>query len=547
MTVNEWEKHFPYDKPREEQIKAINFAADQILKSDKRFIILEAGTGVGKSAIGLTLAKHLEDNIVAKEDISPGAYFVTTQKILQKQYEKDFGGLSGDMKSIYSSANYQCKYYGQNDCKTTGDLMRSLDKSSNPGLFKCCGSLNCSYKKAKSDFLSSKESVTNFPYFLTEATFSGKITPRKVLIIDEAHNTETVLSNFVEISISQFFAEKVVKAQWPEKVTNANFVKWMERAYVPKLTSQIFHFEKQIEQLGLTNKIKELQSIAKRYDMMKSHLDKINKFIKNYDIDNWVMEKVQTEKRGYMKVIYRAIDISQYAEEYLFRLGQKVILMSATILNADAFARSLGIKREEYETISLPSPFPVENRPIIQARIGYMGKDHIEKTLPILKQAIEDIMNQHPNEKGIIHTHTYKIANYLKYNIKDRKLKKRILIHNSEDRDEVLKKHMTSKEPTILISPSMTEGVDLKGDLSRFQIICKIPYPFLGDPIVKKRMYKFKDWYPLQTAKTIVQSVGRSIRNEKDTAITYILDSDWDRFYNKNRHMFSNDFKNSLV
>ena len=86
-------------------------------------------------------------------------------------------------------------------------------------------------------------------------------------------------------------------------------------------------------------------------------------------------------------------------------------------------------------------------------------------------------MEQHPNEKGIIHSHTYKIANYLKYNIKDKKLKKRILTHTSENRDEVLKQHMNSKEPTVLISPSMTEGVDLKGDLSRFQILCKVPYP----------------------------------------------------------------------
>ena len=121
-----------------------------------------------------------------------------------------------------------------------------------------------------------------------------------------------------------------------------------------------------------------------------------------------------------------------------------------------------------------------------------------------------------------------------------------MLTHNSKDRDEVLKKHMSSKKDTVLISPSMTEGVDLKGDLSKFQIICKVPYPWLGDPIVKKRMYKFPDWYPLQTAMTIVQSVGRSIRNNKDTAVTYILDSDWERFYRKNKKIFSEDFRKLL-
>jgi len=59
-------------------------------------------------------------------------------------------------------------------------------------------------------------------------------------------------------------------------------------------------------------------------------------------------------------------------------------------------------------------------------------------------------------------------------------------------------------------------------------------------------MYKWKWWYPLQTAKKIVQSVGRSIRNEKDHAVTYILDADWDRFYSNNSGIFPQSFKYSL-
>ena len=93
----------------------------------------------------------------------------------------------------------------------------------------------------------------------------------------------------------------------------------------------------------------------------------------------------------------------------------------------------------------------------------------------------------------------------------------------------------------------MSEGVDLKEDLSRFQILCKVPYPYLGDPIVKKRMNKFPDWYALKTAMTVVQSVGRSVRNSEDTAITYILDSDWKRFYRQNKDVFPAGFHECLV
>ena len=61
-------KYFPYEEPREEQITAINFALDTFLKDDKKFCIVEAGTGVGKSAVGLVLGRILNAKIRHHED-----------------------------------------------------------------------------------------------------------------------------------------------------------------------------------------------------------------------------------------------------------------------------------------------------------------------------------------------------------------------------------------------------------------------------------------------------------------------------------------------
>lgn len=531
-----YEKYFPYASIRDEQKKAIEFSLDAFLKNDKKFVIIEAGTGVGKSAAGLTIARVLSSILPSGDTYAPGAYFLTTQKILQHQYEKDFSS----MCSIYSSKNYQCSYHKQNDCQASQQLLKTADRDSR--FFKKC-SVSCVYKKQKKAFLESKESVTNFPYFITESAFSGKITPRNVLVIDEAHNTEDVLSKFVQVTVSQYFCEKIIKTSWPAKTTPVNFVKWVKNVYYPKVQSQVLHFENQIEKFGLSSRIKDLQSISMKYDMIKNHADKLTKFLKDYTQENWVMEVQETERRGYKKVVYRAIDVSKFSEEYLFRLGRKVIMMSATILDHSTFADSLGIASDDYDFISIPSPFSPDNRPVVQTSVGYMGSQHIDKTLPKIKKAVEAILDEHKNEKGIIHCHTYKIANYLKRNIKSR----RILIHNSQNRDEVLRKHMQSDKATVLLSPSMTEGVDLKGDLSKFQIICKVPYPYLGDPIVKKRMNKNKGWYGLQTAKSIVQSCGRSVRSSTDSAVTYILDSDWERFYSRNKKIFPEDFIKCLI
>ena len=105
---------------------------------------------------------------------------------------------------------------------------------------------------------------------------------------------------------------------------------------------------------------------------------------------------------------------------------------------------------------------------------------------------------------------------------------------------------MGAEEPTVLLSPSMQEGVDLRGDYSRFQIICKVPFPYLGDKVVKKRMSKWPEWYSTQTAKTVIQAVGRSVRSEDDHAVTYILDEGWRYFYNRHKEYFPQDFRECL-
>tara|TARA_Y100000310_G_scaffold9417_1_gene9843 strand:+ start:25692 stop:27302 length:1611 start_codon:yes stop_codon:yes gene_type:complete len=530
---------FPYPEIREQQGSAIEFALDTFIKNDKRFCIIEAGTGVGKSAVGLTVARVLSNTLTPIENFNPGSYFLTTQKILQQQYVDDFA----TMVSLKSSSNYMCKYHKSNTCSQSQQMLRTAEKSSR--FFKAC-SFGCVYKKQKQLFLDSAESVTNFSYFLTEANFSGKITPRQALVIDEGHNIESQLSKFVEISVSEHFAKSILGISFPSKLTQFQIFNWIKSDYLPCAIRKISYFEKAIDQFGgdkFREKLKQFKKITKQYDLLKGHVSKLKKFVSMYDKDNWVFETSKTDVRGSTKATFKPIDVSLYSEESLFFLGQKILIMSATISNKNIFCRTLGIPTESCSFISIPSPFDPKNRPIIFSPVGSMSARMIDSTLPKLAEAVKQIVDHHSSEKGIIHCKTFKIAHYLKNALQD----SRIITHDSSNRDEVLLKHMRSKKPTILLSPSMTEGVDLKDDASRFQIICKVPYPYLGDKLVKKRMHKFKGWYELQTAKALVQSAGRSVRSDQDHATTYILDSDFDRFFNKNCHIFSNDFINCLV
>ena len=527
ITKEDWINFFPYDEPRDYQVKAINFALNEMINNDKRFIILDCGTGVGKSAIGVTIARWYNNFVNGN-----GSYFITTQKVLQEQYMKDFSKFG--MKNLQSANNFRCKYFKYKTCAES----RLELKVSDDAKFKQNCSHGCKYVSAKRDFIEGELGITNFAYFMAETNYAGHLGKRTMLVVDECHNTELQLSNFVEVSFSEFFAQSKLKIQPPKLDTSFQVVSWVTKDYLPELKKLVDHYTVMISKMGLNKDLKEFVQVSRQYDMLTKHLNKVETFLKVFDKDNWVLNIIETEGKGKRKFEFKPIHVGPYSHEKLFNVADKVVLMSATVMNDSAFCEVLGINPNQTSYLHIPSPFPIENRPIIISGIGSMSYNNIDKTLPLLAEAIKAILAEHKGQKGIIHANSYKIVSYLKKHIKD----KRLLFHSAEDREKVLQKHIDDPRPTVLVSPSMQEGVDLKGDLSEFQIICKVPFPYLGDKLVKKRMNKWDWWYPLQTAKTIIQSVGRSIRNEEDKAITYILDSDWNYYWSKNKDLFPKEF-----
>ena len=128
MSDFEYSNFFPYSEIREQQKNAIDFAIDAFVKQNKRFVVIEAGTGVGKSAIGLTLARYLNKHALFSDDYTPGSYFLTTQKILQDQYLRDFGKPSGCMLSIKSTLFIGNKSFSNLNLKGNSELFQ-VDKN----------------------------------------------------------------------------------------------------------------------------------------------------------------------------------------------------------------------------------------------------------------------------------------------------------------------------------------------------------------------------------------------------------------------------------
>ena len=208
ISIKDWSKYFPYDKPRNIQVEVIDEVLNEF-KDGKRFAVIECGTGVGKSAIGYTIANYINNSSDYVSDITEGSYFLTTQKVLQDQYEKDFARKG--MISLYSSSNYTCSIDDKASCK---DILTGLRTNSMPKKYDSCN-YKCKYKSKKKLFETEMLGITNFSYFLTEKNYSKKLPNKKVLVIDEAHNLESELTRFIEVSVSQYFSEKILKLKIP--------------------------------------------------------------------------------------------------------------------------------------------------------------------------------------------------------------------------------------------------------------------------------------------------------------------------------------------
>lgn len=530
--------------PRKNQADII----PQIIESfkKKKYVILEAPTGSGKSFVAVSISNYYSEKY--GDDLKYGTYILVHQKILQDQYVNEnwskIFSENGKIASVYSADNYVCHKLGHLGV-TCAEVASYRKKDAS-----CCPIQQCTYTKNREEFIKGTIGVTNIQYFMNMAAYTTKLQYKRLLVIDEAHNTENNVMNFISIDISEFLCSQRLKIRIPEYKSDEQIISWIEKEYKPNIIKKISEIESETTNLiDLKNRTDEQEENLKNklqdFDFWDKYLCKLNRALQKWDPKLWTIDTSLT-KTGYKIVSLKPIIINDYTYDLLFKQTENVLMMSATILDKSAFCKSIGLDENQVDFYKLPSTFPPEKRPIYFFPTGSMSAKNINETLPILVKSIEHLLEHHLNNKGIIHTNSYKIAEYIKKNINKKHIK-RLLTHKPDNRDEILQKHISSSKPTVLLTPSMAEGVDLKDDLSRFQIICKIPFPYLGDKRVQLKMKLQTWWYSYQTVKLLVQSLGRSVRSSDDFAISYILDEDWSYFYSQNKNSFPDYIKEAIV
>lgn len=521
----EYQKHWSLSKypPRPEQKRIINEIIEAIEMGFKN-IIVEAGTGTGKSAIATTIARYIGDS-----------YILTMTKQLQNQYLDDFDYMLSEIKG---KSNYSCGLKNSNceDCL--------IDDYNDDAKKKKPHCKYCSYRTALKKAQNSATMLTNYDYLYAAGNYADLFQPRELLILDESHNLEKKIMQFIGKTLNRQSILKhygidifypVTQGSTLKSIDNKNY--WI--GILERLTEIAFKNHAMEPNRKLREKyLKDIQ----KYDYLKSKLeDEDARFIIELPTKKAILKDKLTEGKFHdgLKAEFKPLTISEYSDS-LLHFGDIRLFLTGTLGNKDKFCEWIGIDPKETYYIYVKSPFPVEHRPIIKAYTGSMSNNRWNNSKHINK--IKEIINKHKGQKGVIHTASNQQAWFIKKQLNS----KNVWVAYGATREDTIRRFEHINKPVILIGAGLKDGVDFKGDKCRYQIMFKMPYPSLAGKQVNIRMHYDQSWYAYQTIMPLMQAYGRGIRDMDDYCIMYVLDSDFEKLLLQHKYLFNEYFLEAI-
>jgi len=490
----------------------------------KRVVFLDAPTGSGKSLISMVLAHRLDNP-------DPTA-LVTVQSIaLQNQYAADFP----DVVLVKGRGNFECALQPE---LTADEGLCTLPDFGCEEKYLICPYYIQKAKAAKANLV-----VTNLAFFLHEANYARGMVcgNRQFLVLDEGHLLENSLMEFVAIQLSER-SLRLVGLDLPRFSSPAAAQDWAREVH-PLVDAEINKLNVECAGKGQGVDVRLVRELL-RYKRMIARL----KTLTEITPENWFLAEDsryrpdgESDFLGYtLKPFY----IHDFVEPLVRKHAPRVLLMSATFLNPRVMSKLLGIPYEQVGWHQMDSTFLPERRPynfIPVVKLSYRTKSVGYQRLT---EAIDQILEQHLNQKGVVHTSSYKVMHEI---LKRTRYYRRFLHHrpasltvgsNELTRDAAIAEFLATSQPRVLISPAVGLGLDLFDDRARFQIIAKVPFASLADPQVKFRQEQDPEWYSWTAIAGLIQSCGRSTRHVRDYSTCYILDAAFYILWKKYAYLF---------
>lgn len=479
----------------------------RVLDTDKRFVLVEAPTGAGKSLVAAAWQKLTQKRTL----------YMCTTKQLQDQVLEDFP----HAKVLKGRKNYPTRNNPLVSCDEC-HLGPESDKCEFCVVEKRQDGTwihDCPYQNAKRELLAANFGVVNTALFLTECNFVGRLSGFEQVVLDEADSIEGQLMGFAELRVGRGVI-RLLDLEPPEKVTIEQ--EWQEWAV--RCLRRIEQRRKVLEDYT----IRERKSVENLYKQLNYFLQTLQ----DRGL-HWVNCTGKRERaRG--PWTWKPVRVDPQAYQLLWQHAKRWLMLSATILSPEQYCRDLGLDRADVEFIRLPSTFPVENRPVHYFPVADMNYNNRQAGVADVVAAIDRLLDAHDGEKTLIHSVSYWLTDAILSQTRHRKRIMRFAA--ASERGRVIEQFRRAQNGAVLLAPGLERGLDLPHDACRVVIMPKLPYPSLADKQVNARLYAYpdgNDWYTLQTARALVQASGRGVRSDDDTCTMYLLDRQFGQFYRK--------------
>lgn len=508
MDPSQIKDEFPAPSYRGSQKSALEDIEEAFAKGND-IVLVRAPTGSGKSllarAIAGCAARGSKDETSHLSDA-----FYTTPQVSQIDDIEDEPLLDG-FNVVRGKSNYDCIHPDVDAGTPVHRAPCSIDDN-----FDCEHVHRCPYFDDRGRATDGRFAAMTLAYFMQSAT-SGTFDDRDVIVIDEAHGLAKWAEMHGTIELS------------PDKVPVWDEVPPPNISSVNELATWTGHLIARAE-----NRATYLRGQPSLAPDEGVELQRLERLLPNL---RWFVEEYhnsQTETRWLFDqeggraspVTIKPIAPERLLHHTLWDRANKFALLSATILEKEAFCRNVGLDPDRATIVDIEHTFPVENRPLFDVTCGKMTYEERDDTLPQMAEAIARVMAEHDSEKGLIHCHSYGIQKKLKKLLQQYPQNHRLRDHKKTNRDQALRQWKKADSPEVFLSVKMEEALDLKHDLCRWQVICKTPYPNTNDARVASRLENDEwAWYFRTTLQTIIQACGRVVRAPDDYGATYFADS----------------------
>lgn len=459
--------------------------ASDIGLSAKRFRGLCAPPGSGKSII------NVSSSLIASPKRT---LYLTVNKSLQSQLINEHSSSDSGVSffSLQGHSSYPC----MSQRSAYGYKFGSGFDCQDP---------NCQYWQDVRASLKHNYIVSNIANWISIAKVgnAARFGLFDYLILDEAHNLESVLCSQLAVIISESEIRNTLGLRIPSVSDSIHIWSEWAKVAIPICLREM----SRLEELRQFQDVKSLNRLLSDLEMVAN------------STPNWVVQSKNNNQ-----VLLTPVFASEYSEKFLFRGIPNIVLSSATLTRDDF--EYLGVE-DNFTLLDIDPGFDPDKRPFYYWPTCAIDYNTSEGQLRQVVNRIDRIIESRSGIgwKGLIHSISYdhgkKIARFSD---------SRLILHNKDNFRSMLNGWISSSSPDVMVSPIMFEGLDLKGDLCRYQIIYKVPTLDSRDPITEARKKRSKKYPYYVAGKRIQQAVGRVFRGDGDAGETFILDLHWGRW-----------------